>query len=103
MTALMKKSNRMGDESKYQGTMLGPSIDRGTVKVEGGPVESIFEWAERMQQQTHAQDDTPSLSGTEGSVLSDAITMDDDEGEMEGGDEEMEDVADVKESERWEF
>lgn len=44
LTALKKKHSKTGEESRYQGTLLGKPAEDRPVKIEGGPVESLLEW-----------------------------------------------------------
>lgn len=78
--ALKKKHNRTGEESRYQGTVLGRVAEGRPVKIEGGPDESIQEWAQRMeterQQAMSEMGDVPTPSST---VLSDPLTMEEDQ------------------------
>ncbi|KAI0136558.1 hypothetical protein BJ170DRAFT_677430 [Xylariales sp. AK1849] len=50
LSQLKQKHSKNDQDSKYNGTVLGKPIDHGEIMVEGGPVSSIFEWAEMMRQ-----------------------------------------------------
>jgi transcription initiation factor TFIID subunit 3 len=43
MLALKKKHSKTGEESRYQGTVLGKSAEEHPIVIEGG-VESIKDW-----------------------------------------------------------
>ncbi|KAI9819617.1 MAG: hypothetical protein M1827_007067 [Pycnora praestabilis] len=49
LTVLKKKHSKTGEESRYQGTVLGKSAEDRIVKIEGGPVESIKAWEAQLQ------------------------------------------------------
>lgn len=44
MLALKKKHSKTGEESRYQGTVLGKSADEHPIVIEGG-AESIRDWS----------------------------------------------------------
>ncbi len=44
LLALKKKNNKIGDDSRYQGTTLGKEAEQMTVPIVGGAVASIHEW-----------------------------------------------------------
>ncbi|KAF2459737.1 hypothetical protein BDY21DRAFT_384262 [Lineolata rhizophorae] len=44
LTVLKKKHNKTGEESRYQGTVLGIAAESKPIKIEGGPAESLAEW-----------------------------------------------------------
>ncbi|KAL1302446.1 hypothetical protein AAFC00_002838 [Neodothiora populina] len=44
LTALKKKHSKTGEESRYQGTLLGKPAEDRPVKIEGGPFETLHEW-----------------------------------------------------------
>jgi transcription initiation factor TFIID subunit 3 len=48
----MKKHSKTGVEARYQGTVLGQPSQLRSVKIEGGPVETLEEWAERTRQRS---------------------------------------------------
>lgn len=43
LSGLKKKHSKIGEESRFQGTILGIGADIRPVKIDGGP-ESIREW-----------------------------------------------------------
>ena len=47
---LKKKHSKTGEESRYQGTVLGKSADEKPVCIEGGHVESIQAWEARLRE-----------------------------------------------------
>lgn len=49
MAALKKKHAAADEESRYNGTLLGKPAEPRAVKVEGGDVTSIKDWAERLK------------------------------------------------------
>ncbi|KAI9829604.1 MAG: hypothetical protein M1838_005883 [Thelocarpon superellum] len=53
LTALKKRHSKTGDEARYQGTVLGGTVDDRTITIEGGPMSSIAEWAEHLTHQRH--------------------------------------------------
>jgi len=63
----MKKHSKAGEDSKYNGTLLGKSNDHGDIAVEGGDVPSIRMWEEKLskereQSPPHIEPQSPSLS-----------------------------------------
>ena len=48
--ALKKKHSKTGEESRYQGTVLGKIADEKSVRIEGGHVESIQAWEARLRE-----------------------------------------------------
>jgi transcription initiation factor TFIID subunit 3 len=63
VTTLKKKHSKTGEESRYQGTVLGKMADDRSIKIEGGPVESIQDWASRLQQKSKESMATKPLNG----------------------------------------
>ncbi|MCJ1401938.1 hypothetical protein MMC11_005155 [Xylographa trunciseda] len=51
LTALKKKHSKTGEESRFQGTVLGKSADVKPVRLEGGHTESIEGWETRLREQ----------------------------------------------------
>jgi len=49
LTALKKKHSKTGEEARYQGTVLGKPAGDRLVKIEGGPVERLEDWAVQMK------------------------------------------------------
>ena len=47
--ALKKKHSKTGEESRFQGTVLGKAADTKPVLVEGGQLDSIQAWQWKMQ------------------------------------------------------
>lgn len=47
LMALKKKTSKTGEESRYQGTVLGIPAEVTAIKIEGGPSESINDWNEQ--------------------------------------------------------
>jgi transcription initiation factor TFIID subunit 3 len=48
-TVLKKKHSATDEDSRYSGTILGKSTKPRTVKVEGGDVSSVKDWAKRLK------------------------------------------------------
>lgn len=65
---LKKKHSKTGEESRYQGTVLGIKAEDKLVKIEGGGFESIQAWEARLRE--HRQARRPSSLD-----LSPAVTM----------------------------
>ncbi|MCJ1231313.1 hypothetical protein MMC12_007990 [Toensbergia leucococca] len=55
LTALKKKHSKTGEESRYQGTVLGKLAEERPVRIEGGQVESIQAWEARLREQGRIQ------------------------------------------------
>lgn len=76
-SALKKKHSKTGEESRYQGTVIGIPADGATVQIEGGDVESIQAWSARMHRRSQIGDGSTSerkcsaIATTESSPLSD--------------------------------
>ena len=74
---LKKKHSKTGEESRYQGTVIGKPADEGIVLVEGGDVDSIEAWSAKMHQHSRDAGGSPlqkagsALATTESSPLSD--------------------------------
>lgn len=51
-SALKKKHSKTGEESRFQGTILGIQAEDRTIKVEGGPVDSVEAWNERARRRS---------------------------------------------------
>ncbi len=78
---LKKKHSTTADEdSRYVGTILGRPAERRVIKVEGGEIGSLKEWAERMKNPPKSTS-AFSSSRRQSSVLSSL------------GDEDMEDMV----------
>lgn len=54
-TALKKKHSKSGDDSRFQGTVLGRPADEKDVVIEGGPVQRLRDWRPRLEKNTQAQ------------------------------------------------
>lgn len=55
LTVLKKKHSKTGEESRFQGTVLGKAAEDRPIKIEGGPVESLAEWNLRMHERSAQQ------------------------------------------------
>lgn len=58
-TALKKKHNTTDEESRYHGTLLGKPAEPRIVKVEGGEITSVKEWADRLKPRPKSITETP--------------------------------------------
>ncbi len=45
----MKKHSKTGEETRYQGTLLGKPAEPRVIIVEGGEVTSLKEWADKLR------------------------------------------------------
>ncbi|KAI5370556.1 Putative bromodomain associated domain, histone-fold [Septoria linicola] len=54
-TALKKKHSKSGDDSRFQGTVLGRPADEKDVLLEGGPYQRVQDWRPRLEKGVHAQ------------------------------------------------
>jgi transcription initiation factor TFIID subunit 3 len=54
LTSLKKKHSKTGEESRFQGTVLGKTAPVKSVKIEGGPA-SLAEWNQLLQEKQYAQ------------------------------------------------
>ncbi|KAI9052763.1 hypothetical protein LZ554_003036 [Drepanopeziza brunnea f. sp. 'monogermtubi'] len=54
LMALKKKHSAPDEDSRYNGTLLGKPTEPRAVKVEGGDVTSIKDWAERLKNSAQA-------------------------------------------------
>jgi transcription initiation factor TFIID subunit 3 len=79
--ALMKKHSKTGVESRFQGTVLGVPAEPKTVKIEGGPEDSIEAWCRKTRERaakaaeaSHDTSEATSHSGTR--APSEDINMD---------------------------
>lgn len=66
LVALKKRQSKTGEESRYQGSVLGKDAELQAVSIVGGPVTKISEW--RRQAQTARSNSTvaaatPATSG----------------------------------------
>ncbi|KAK4988079.1 hypothetical protein LTR66_005950 [Elasticomyces elasticus] len=67
LTILKKKHSKTGEESRYQGTILGKFTDDRRVRIEGGPAESIQEWTNGLRERAinvPTDDASPDLKDT---------------------------------------
>jgi transcription initiation factor TFIID subunit 3 len=51
LAAMKKKHSKTGEESRFQGTVLGKEAEARPVKIDGGP-ESLQEWHERVRERS---------------------------------------------------
>lgn len=77
--ALKKKHSKTGEESRYQGSVLGKDADGQNVVVVGGQFGSISEWGAQVRSQAvSAAQRTPASSG----ISSAPLTPMDEDGEV---------------------
>jgi len=50
LAALKKKHSKTGEESRFQGTMLGKDFEERPVHIDGGKVDSIQAWESQLRQ-----------------------------------------------------
>ncbi|RAL66677.1 hypothetical protein DID88_006359 [Monilinia fructigena] len=55
-----KKTQSTDEDSRYHGTMLGRPSEPRIVKVEGGEITSVKEWADRLKPAPKVIEETPS-------------------------------------------
>jgi len=60
LTALKKKHSTTDEDSRYHGTLLGKPAEPRVVKVEGGEISSVKEWADRLKTASKQATVTPS-------------------------------------------
>jgi transcription initiation factor TFIID subunit 3 len=46
---MKNKYNKTGEDSRYQGTLLGKEADQQNIAIVGGPVGSIHEWDNQLR------------------------------------------------------
>jgi len=64
LPALKNKYTKTGDDSRYQGTLLGKEADPQIVTIVGGPVGSIHEWGTKLRSKAVVpQLSSPAYSG----------------------------------------
>ncbi|KAL8833087.1 MAG: hypothetical protein Q9170_004520 [Blastenia crenularia] len=51
LTALKKKHNKTGESSRFQGTVLGSFAEDKPLRIEGGPSDSLQDWAAKLRKQ----------------------------------------------------
>ena len=64
---------------RFQGTILGKEADKGTVRIEGGKAESLYEWGDMATRRWGGDVDVGRVpeDGDDESLLSEALTMED--------------------------
>jgi len=70
LTALMKRHDKTGDETRYHGTILGKPADPRAIAVEGGDVTSLKEWQEKLKKNSRRQSVSTNPSRRQSSELS---------------------------------
>ncbi|EON61966.1 hypothetical protein W97_01184 [Coniosporium apollinis CBS 100218] len=76
LTALKKKHSKTGEESRYQGTVLGKPAEDRPIKIEGGPADSFQEWV-RQTQERAAKQSISAYSNSHVSEMAEARTASD--------------------------
>ena len=76
LTVLKKKHSKTGEESRFQGTVLGKQAEDRPVKIEGGPVETLAEWNARMHERSALQQETTAESPHEAIIDEQQLLMD---------------------------
>ncbi|KAF1999537.1 bromodomain associated domain-containing protein [Amniculicola lignicola CBS 123094] len=71
LTTLMKKHSKTGVESRFKGTVLGHDLDPRSIKIEGGPVDSINEWCRRTREKSAKLAETAQEKGDMDTELDD--------------------------------
>ncbi|KKY24491.1 putative bromodomain associated domain protein [Phaeomoniella chlamydospora] len=98
LTAMKKKHSKTGEESRYQGTVLGKDGEEPSVVIVGGPVNSLQEWGIKLKSsRTVSHSDltgapTPATSGI--SSAPDSPMMDDNDDENDDDDDVVVDAED---------
>ncbi|OMP87338.1 Transcription initiation factor TFIID subunit 3 [Diplodia seriata] len=82
--ALKKKHSKTGEESRFQGTVLGIPADDRPIRIEGGPPESIHDWIQQTQERAAAaakleSEKTASSNGLESAPRSPPTEKEDDD------------------------
>lgn len=68
---LKKKHSKTGEESRYQGTLLGKPAEDRPIPIEGGLVQSIQAWEASWQEKNQAQK-TPPIHDASSTAMSSA-------------------------------
>jgi len=74
LTVLKKKHSKTGEESRYQGTVLGKSAEEYPIVIEGG-AESIKDWGMQIKSKEITADSIPSLMSCASSSFSETDIM----------------------------
>jgi len=74
MAVLKKKHSKTGEESRYQGTVLGKSAEEHPIVIEGG-AGSIKDWGMQIKSKETAADSVPSRMSCASSSFSEADIM----------------------------
>ncbi|EHY59515.1 hypothetical protein HRR83_001207 [Exophiala dermatitidis] len=64
LSALKKKHSKTGEESRYQGTVLGKDPDVQSVTIVGGPAATIAEWTQNSLTASAANNSSALRAGT---------------------------------------
>lgn len=60
---MRKKHSKTGEDSKFQGSVLGRDSEEQAVVIVGGPVSSIAEWGQQIKNSAVSSAATPATSG----------------------------------------
>ncbi|KAL8798862.1 MAG: hypothetical protein Q9200_007682 [Gallowayella weberi] len=76
LAVLKKKHNKTGESSRFQGTVLGTPAEEKPIRIEGGPFESLQDWATSVREISRKEDTPPSrqLSSVLSSGMSSPLT-----------------------------
>ncbi|KAI9657742.1 MAG: hypothetical protein M1821_002918 [Bathelium mastoideum] len=55
LTVLKKKHSKTGEESRYQGTVLGKAADDRPIRIEGGPAETVQDWYRNVRERSRTK------------------------------------------------
>ncbi|KAL6250809.1 hypothetical protein RBB50_003112 [Rhinocladiella similis] len=75
LTALKKRHSKTGEESRYQGTVLGKDIELQSVAIVGGPAASLSEWAQKSFSRPGASPATSGISSAPLTPIDDDLSM----------------------------
>lgn len=68
LSALKKKHSKTGEESRFQGTILGKSAEERPIVIEGG-AESIKAWTDKVRARAQTSEhSTPTISSLSSNI-----------------------------------
>ena len=71
IAVLKKKHSKTGEESRYQGTVLGKAAEAKDVRIEGGPAETIQAWHQKLRQKASVARSSRTITPVMDDVVSD--------------------------------
>lgn len=84
MTALKKRHDKTGEETRYQGTAIGKAVEvPRAIVVEGSDITSVEEWANKLRKHQKSASVSTTASSRQSSDLSSLDGTMDDDHEME--------------------